>query len=52
MRVPLPLVSRVADPIIGIFSGLLAYHSYERNNVKPGKTFMELLQRKWDRLGA
>lgn len=40
------LLSRALDPILGVFTGLLAYHLSEtnpRSNIPPGHTLQELI---------
>ncbi|EIW65825.1 hypothetical protein TREMEDRAFT_35791 [Tremella mesenterica DSM 1558] len=44
------LLSRTLDPILGIFTGLLAYHLHEsnpRSAPPPGHTLRELVRWKW-----
>lgn len=45
------LLSRTLDPLLGIFTGLLAYHLHETNprSAPPaGHTLRELISWKWD----
>jgi hypothetical protein len=44
------LLSRTLDPLLGVFTGLLAFHLHEtnpRSAPPPGHTLSELIQWKW-----
>lgn len=44
------LLSRTLDPLLGVFTGLLAFHLHEtnpRSAPPPGHTLSELVQWKW-----
>ena len=44
------LLSRTLDPLLGVFTGLLAYHLHEtnpRSAPPPGHTLSELVRWKW-----
>lgn len=45
------LLSRTLDPILGVFTGLFAYHLSEtnpRSNIPPGHTLRELIPWQWN----
>jgi len=46
------LLSRALDPILGVFTGVLAYYLYETNPrtaLPPHKTLSQLATWKWDK---
>ncbi|KAF5373875.1 hypothetical protein D9758_000630 [Tetrapyrgos nigripes] len=48
----MPLLSRTLDPILGVFTGFLAYYMYEthpRNAIPPGETLLELTRWKLEK---
>ena len=47
------LLSRTLDPILGVFTGLLAYHLHEtnpRSAPPPGHTLQELARWQWSEI--
>ncbi|KAF8651457.1 hypothetical protein AX16_004756 [Volvariella volvacea WC 439] len=47
---PAPLLSRSLDPLLGVFTGFLAYYLHEthpRTNLPPGYRLTELIEWKW-----
>ncbi|KAL0581538.1 hypothetical protein V5O48_000467 [Marasmius crinis-equi] len=50
MRLPPALLSRGLDPVLGVFSGVLAYYLYEthpRTALPHDQTLRELIKWKW-----
>jgi hypothetical protein len=46
------MVSRGLDPLLGVFTGVLAYYLYEthpKNNMAPDERLMVLLEQKYAR---
>ncbi|KAI0810969.1 hypothetical protein BC629DRAFT_1589710 [Irpex lacteus] len=51
----MPLLSRVADPLLGVFTGVLAYHLYEinpRNNFAERDRLLELIKWKQEKVAS